>query len=242
MCKFFSFVTEPEEHPNERFYFNWKQRQIDFNGADSHDHIINHYKLIEDRCNSYEYNPLTKVFEIDQQNNEIDDRVQAEDWVNNLNFKKIIAPLVIKPIINPFKDIKKVTHPTEEHILLLKMWASVGDSVRASVGASVEASVRASVRASVWASVGDSVGDSVRASVGASVGASVWASVGDSVGASVWAYLSSFFNIKYEYDFTSAISLWEQGLVPAFEGTTWRLHSGERAEVVFVISAKDLLK
>jgi len=50
---------------------------------------------------------------------------------------------------------------------------------------------------------------------------------------SVWAYISSFFGIKYNYDFTPAIKLWEQGLVPSFDGTTWRLHSGKKAEIVY---------
>lgn len=34
MCKFFSFVTEPENHGGKHFYFNWKQRQEDFEDAD----------------------------------------------------------------------------------------------------------------------------------------------------------------------------------------------------------------
>ena len=245
MCKFFSFVTEPEGHPNERFYFNWKERKKDFDGADSHDHIISYYKLPDSKCNSYEYNPLTKAFEIDQQNSGTDDRVQAERWVEGLDWKRIVEPLIIKPIINPFTDCKKVKKPTAEQIEVLKKWDSVRDSMRDSVGASVLASVGASVRASVLASVmdsmWDSVGASVLASVMASVRASVLASVMASVGASVrasvwesvWAYISSFFDVKYGYDFTPAIKLWEQGLVPSFSGETWRLHSGKNADVVY---------
>ena len=57
-------------------------------------------------------------------------------------------------------------------------------------------------------------------SVWASVRASVWASVWDSVG----AYISSFFDIEYQYDFTPCIGLWERGFVPSFDGKTWRLH------------------
>jgi hypothetical protein len=57
---------------------------------------------------------------------------------------------------------------------------------------------------------------------------------------SVWAYISSFLSIKYKYDFTPAVHLWEQGLVPSFDGTTWRLHSGKNADIVFEISAKEL--
>ena len=141
------------------------------------------------------------------------------------------------------------------------VWDSVWDSVRASFGDSVwdsvwdsvGASVGASVRASVWDSVGASVGDSVRASVWDSVGASVWdsvrASVWDSVGASVrdsvWAYVGSFFILerpawKYTegierggYPFQSAVTLWEIGLVPSFDGEKWRLHGGREVKILW---------
>jgi hypothetical protein len=165
-----------------------------------------------------------------------------EKWLAQLD--KI---LVRKQIIHPFQI--KPPEITDEHIALLKEW----DSVRASVGASVRASVWDSVRASVWdsvrASVGASVWDSVRASVGASVRASVWDSVGasvwDSVRASVGAYSGTFFllprqswkytgNIKTEdYPFLPLVKLWEQGLVPSFDGKTWRLHGGKNAKILW---------
>jgi hypothetical protein len=151
--------------------------------------------------------------------------------------------LVYKPIIHPFEI--EPPEITDEHIALLREWASVRDSVWDSVGASVRDSVGdsiwASVRASIWASVRDSVGasvlasvrDSVGASIRASVLASVLASVRDSVGASV----GSFFSLpreswKYtekietnEYPFQSAVTLLKMGLVPSFDGKLWRLHS-----------------
>ena len=117
------------------------------------------------------------------------------------------------------------------------VWASVRASVSASVSASVRASggdsVRASVGDSVWASVWDSVWDSVGDSVGASVGYSVWDSVGDSVRASI----SPFVDIKYKYDFSSAIKLWEKGLVPSFDGKIWRLH-GKGGKILKEIDLK----
>jgi hypothetical protein len=61
-----------------------------------------------------------------------------------------------------------------------------------------------------------------------SVRASVWALVWDSV----WAYVSSFFAIKYKHDFSPCVRLWGRGLVPSFDGTTWRLHSGRKMAVV----------
>ena len=262
MCQFFSFVTDPVGHLAEYYYFDWEYRKanLDDGGVDSHSHICAHFNLNEDRCNKYEFNPLTKAFTVDQINSERDDSEAAEKWVKRLDFKTVIEPLIVKPIVNPF-GLPKVEQVTDEQIGWLKVWASVSasvwDSVRASVSASVWASVwdsvGASVSASVWASVWASVGASVSASVGDSVGdsvsASVSASVGDSVGDSVWdsvwdsvgasvrdsvrAYFSSFFAIDYEHDFSSAVKLWEAGLVPSFDGRTWRLHSGERAAVVF---------
>ena len=38
------------------------------------------------------------------------------------------------------------------------------------------------------------------------------------------------------------IKLWKQGLVPSFDGTTWRLHSGKKAKIIFEITKKELIK
>jgi len=177
-----------------------------------------------------------------------------KEWFAPLN--KI---LIHKHIVHPFK----IAPPeiTDKHIALLKKWYSVVDSVGASVwdsvrdsvwksvGTSVWVSVRASVGASVgdsvwasvWASVGNSVWASVRASVGASARASVGNSVWDSVVASVGAYAGSFFkHPRGKYPLAPTVKLWEQGLVPSFDGTTWRLHGGEDAKVLFSITAEEL--
>ena len=206
MCRFFSFVTDPVNHPAEYYYFDWEycKANLDDDGVDSHSHICAHFALDEDRCNKYEFNPLTKAFTIDQINSKRDDSEAAEKWANRIDFKTIVEPLIVKRIVNPL-ELPQVEKVTDEQIGWLKEWASV----------------RASVRASVW--------DSVRASVRAAVRDSVWAAVWDSVR----AYFSSFFAINYEYDFSSAVKLWEAGLVPSFDGTTWRLHSGESADVVY---------
>ena len=241
MCNFFSFVTDPVNHPAEYFHFDWEYRKAHLNddGVDSHSHICSRFKLDEDVCNKYEFNPLTKAFTVDQINSNRDDSEAAEKWANRQDFKEIVEPLIIKPIVKPF-ELPKVEQVTDEQIGWLKEWASVW----ALVGASVRDLVLDSVRDLVGASVWDSVGSSVWALVGASVRdlvldsvrdlvrASVWASVGSSVWALVGAYTSSFFGIKYEYDFSPAIKLWEAGLVLSFDGETWRLHSGKAAEVV----------
>ena len=107
MCSFFSFVTCPDVNNGRRFYyFDWTQRQemiaMSSDGAeDSHDHIIANYNLDPKECNCYEYNPLLKTFEVDKQNSSVDDRVQAEEWVRVVDWKTIVEPLIVKPIVNP---------------------------------------------------------------------------------------------------------------------------------------------
>ena len=74
----------------------------------------------------------------------------------------------------------------------------------------------------------------------------------DSVRASVRAYAGSMFKMKRTewkhtdkikckgYPFQYVVKLGEQGLVPSFDGKTWRLHSGKKAKVVFEISREEL--
>jgi hypothetical protein len=172
---------------------------------------------------------------------------EHKKWIKELD-----KVLVRKPIVRPFQ----ITPPekiTDEHIQLVREWASVRDSVwdsvRGSVVDSVVDSVWDSVGDSVWDSVWYSVWDSVWYSVWYSVGASVWYSVWDSVGASVrdsvWAYIGTFFLLprsawKYTdrikcdgYPFQPAVTLWEMGLVASFDGNKWRLHGGPDGRVLW---------
>ena len=235
MCKFFSFVGDGY---GNYLYSDWNTRKENLReNHDSHTAILTRNFVpprLQDRWSKYEYNPLTKEFTVDQ-GVEGHDHEAAENWVQHLNFKSVVEPLVIKKILNPLTGrAKKVT---EKEIALLDEWIKVYVSARESVSDSVWYSVRDSVGDSVSTSVGDSVGDSVGASIWFPVRNSVSDSVSDSlwgsVWASVWAYTSSFFKIKYEHDFSSAVKLWNSGFVPSFDGRTWRLHSGEKAEVVY---------
>jgi hypothetical protein len=176
---------------------------------------------------------------------EIKELVRGESNKMDWNYYNMLFPK------NPL-EVKVVV--MDKHKLLLQQWASVGASVGDSVRDSVWDSVGDSVWASVWASVGDSVRDSVWDSVWASVGDSVWASVRDSVwdsvGDSVRAYISSAFpNIKkWKYidhkeginPFQSGIDLWNENLIPSFDGKIRRLHSGPKADIVFEITQEEL--
>lgn len=168
---------------------------------------------------------------------EVKDLVKIQSEKMDWNYYDMLFPK------NPLEILVGVTN---KHIQLLKQWASV----RAYVGDSVWDSVEDSVGDSAGNSVGDSVWYSVWDSVEYSVGDSVGNSVGDSMGDSVWAYISSgFSNIKkwkwIDHEeginpFQSCINLWNDNLVPSFDGNIWRLHSGPKAEIVFEISKKDL--
>ncbi len=248
MCKFFSLVSDGR---GTVYYFDAGIRkkiiseELDYK-TDSHTSIADYFGFKgakEDTLNKYEYNPLTRAFEIDQINT-TDDSETVKDFCLNLDFKTIVPELIIKTIIHPFRDVRP-RKVTQKDIGLLKQWASIWNSVEASVWESVGASVRASVGANVVASVGDSVGDSVWNSVWANVGDSVWESVDASVWDSVWAYTSSFFSLqewKYikhrpgQNPFAPCITLWERGFVPSFDGKTWRLHAGKNAEIVYELN------
>jgi len=228
MCNFFSLVSNGDSKP---LYFDWKLRKqilkgkIKLESADSHTSIADYFGFkgaMEDTLNKYEYNPITKIFTIDQKNNPNDDSGDIEKFCKKLDFKEIIPQLNIHPVVHPFKDFS-VTEVSKKDLKLLKEWASIGDSV----GDSVRTSVRTSVGASVGASVRDSVGDSVRISV--------WASVGDSV----WTYTATYFDIKYKVNINPSNDLWNKGLVPSFDGKLWRLH-GKEGKVIWKGKIEDI--
>jgi hypothetical protein len=148
---------------------------------------------------------------------------RTESEVKEYNIEEALFP------INPFK-IKPPAEITDEHISLLKNWASVRESFGDSV--------RDSVRSSLGASLGDSLRFSVWDAVKSSIWKSVWYSAGgpfeDSVYDSNWAYISSLFPSQESVNpFQSVIDLWKQGLVPSFDGEVWRLHGDDDAKVLY---------
>ena len=208
-------------------------------GMDSHDDLLSSASIADDTkdpakitfCrieispeNGDYLNPDAKYkFKIDTDIVPIwwEERHEKAAWMAFQEWKKQLDKILVrKPIVHPFR-VEPPVEITKEHLRLLKEWASVGDSV--------------------WASIRDSAGDSIRDSAGASVRDSVW----DSAGASVWAYTGTFFilprealkyteNVKTdEYPFQCLADLWEQGLVPSFDGKTWRLHGGKYAKILY---------
>ena len=208
MCQFFSVCSKD----GQPYYFDWALREKVIKGElkfepDSHTSILDYYGfkgLAQDRFNKYEYNPLTKNFQIDRLCTE-DDSILIKDFCEKLNFKRIVPQLTFNPIIHPFKDrdAKKVT---KSDLKLLKQWASV------------------------WASVWDSVRDSVWDSVRASVRDSVRAYTSNQFTLEKWKYIK---HEKGVNPHQCLIDLWEKGLVPTHDGMIWYLLGGKKAKIMW---------
>jgi hypothetical protein len=241
MCKFFSFLSDGR---GSYYYCDWETRkkitsgELKTYGTDSHTsiaHLSGFSAEQEDGLNKYEYNPFTKEFTIDQINTK-DDSKDAEGWVRSLDFSLVCPLVTFKEMINPLSIAPNTVEKGD--IDNLKKWASIrasivrsGTSIRAdwvsiwasvvpSIGSLIWASIRGSIRVSVWVPVRDSIGDSI----GTSIGDSVWDSVR--------AYITSFFNIDLG-NFDCLLKLYDRGFVPSYDGTTWRLHSGTKAQAVY---------
>jgi len=197
-------------------------------GTDSHEDLIRAAKLQDDgreqtfvrveitpRNKSY-LRPDAWTYRVDQDDRpewyreefaEAECRKAHAEWLNKLR-----AVLPEQDLVNPF-GVPPPNEITPAHLALLREWASV------------------------WGSVVDTVGNSTWASVRASVGASVWGSI--------WAYAGSLFRVPRVawkntehipgdgYPFQPAVDLWHQGLVPSYDGTTWRLHGGPDGRVLW---------
>ena len=206
MCEFFSCVSDGK---GKIWYFDYEIRQkiikceLDYS-TDSHSSIADYFKLNEDRLNKYEYNPLTKVFTVDQISAKRDDRNVVKEQVRGIDFKELVPELIIKKIKNPL--FKRVGEVTKQDIKNLRKWDSVWDSVGGSVRGSVGGSVR------------DSVLDSVRCYTSSFFRLNKW------------RYIDYKEN---ENPFQPCIDLWERGFVPSFDGKTWRLHKGKNATICY---------
>ena len=215
MCNFFSLISDGT---GKVYYFDAAVRKQIIAGTlkdrsgnvyettDSHSSIASYYKLIDDHCNKWEYNPLTGLLERDQINT-VDDFDAVNDFCKALDFKTVVPELIIHPIIHPFRDVS-AHEVAKKDIVNLRQWASV--------------------RASVW--------ESVRESVGASVWESVWASMRAYISSyfdlQQWKYID---HAPGENPYQPLIDLWNRGFVPSYGGKTktWRLHQGKDAKIVY---------
>jgi len=234
MCGFFSLISNGK---GEAYWFDAKIRkqilrgEIDY-ALDSHSSIASYYGFKgegEDKINKYEYNPLWKTLQINQLNT-TDDSDQIKKFCENLDFKRVVPELVIKPIVYPFRRNRK--RVIQKDIELLKKCASSQDStwdpiwysIENSVGKSVWNFVTTWVRISLWDSFGDSF------SSGDSAEDLVWGLIKDSIG----DYTLSFFEFQGKKNpCQSCADLWERGLLTSCNGEMWRLHGGKRGEILW---------
>jgi len=150
-------------------------------------------------------------------------------------------------VINPINPLKgRAKKPTQEDIELLQGSIEICDKVKDSVTASLLRNygsyVTLSIKDSTWCSNYLNVYDKIRENTSASDLWLGWYYIRQSVHINAWAYIGSLFpgikKWKYiehkegEYPFQPMVDLWKRGFIGSFDGNAWRLHSGEKAEVV----------
>ena len=254
MNHFFSVVSDGV---GNIMYFDNKLRRKITKGKlfDKNNNRINftddHYSIMayngifgedKDMYNKCEYDVFTKELYVDNILNK-NDKDLVYKKIQELDFKKIVPELIIKPEVNHFKidiplDLNKV-------LGLLKEWNSVVNStcygVRHIVCDSVVENICYNGRFTLC--------DIVVGRVWNSVKYSVWNSIYYSAEDVVYAYVSSFFNIpKYKYiehkegvnPFQSGIDLWEMGIIPTYDGETWILYKAKNAEIIWQGKVEDM--
>jgi hypothetical protein len=237
MYRFFSFC----DFNGKPLYFNAEERrQILRNEggfkdlgyeADSFTSIEDYF-LNEDEevTGRYSFNPFSGEFKIEKGS---EDNSAMEKWVRGLDFRDIVPELIIKKIVHPSEiDPPQVT---EDHINLLKKWASVRRSSLESTQDMIKYRVGLayySVFDLVKSYPCDFVSSRVYPKFWPKTGGPGWSIIRKSVmvdlsfGSVEEAYVSSFFDLwEGKNPFQSCIELWQTGLVPVTDGEIWFLVS-----------------
>jgi len=243
MCDFFSFCSDGKK----KYYFDWTDRTTlkDLN-FDSHASIAKHFLLNEDDLNKYEYNLFIKQLTVDNLCC-MENKEDVQFWCDNLNWKEVIEPLIVKPIVNPLLLETKIS--VGEAIKPLKKWQVIYSTIYSAAYSSAASEIYSEVYSAVTLAIGSAANSIVYSAVALAAGAAVYSAVASAIYSAIhlnagsavysavysalWAYISSLFDIQYKYDFSSAIKLWESGYIPSFDGTTWRLHCGKKAKIVW---------
>lgn len=251
MSKFFSFLSDG----NGNYFYadNSIRSKEKSEDVDSFAWLADFFKKNkkEDRLNSYEFNPFRKVLTPKKIVFEENFKT-VEKWCNEIDWKKIIPEIIIKDIVNPFSLSKKI--PDEKDIECLKEWSLSCNSLKYKNNVHVDDDLADYVNNSVcrnfdftktlWIHVVDSVRMSVYAYYSSFFDVKIkeksekgdkWVTV--KIGGGLVKFKITPIDVKTKQDvshnFSSLTTLWNKGLVPSFDGKTWRLHSGEKAEVVW---------
>ncbi len=153
--------------------------------------------------------------------------------------------------VYPIQPFSIAVVVNDNHIDLLKQWIRVCNKIKQRVSVSATDSILGS-DTDITDDLGGAVCNSLIDMTGDPAYVSAWHLIHLGtipVKKSVWdligAYYSSMFPTikKWKYidhkegknPFQPAIDLWNEGLVPSFDGETWRLHGGKNAEILHQI-------
>ena len=222
MCNVFSFVTEPVKHGGRRFYFEWDWRTKNpSENADSHSMICRTNKLDEDECNKYEYGLFDKIFKVDQINSEVNDRVQAEEWVRKLKPQKVIGLIISKPIVNPFEICPEDLSEEDRNAFFKWVIARRYDLYS-------EAMERSTVRSLMTLShIPAEFYSEIREVLWREFDKMPLPDVLQSFIDAISIYILSFFNVRHAYsaEYAGIVKLWEHGFIPVMRDHRWELYS-----------------
>lgn len=210
MCQFFSLVSDGK---GKVFYFAWPERKKILAGELNY--IADSHTSIAD-FNGFKGKKEDSLNKYEYNPLTKEFTVDQTNTTNDsIKVEKLCKKLNFKKII-PALIIKPIINPLKDKSCLRVSKADLRLLKKWD---------------SVWDSVWDTVGDKV--------GNKVWDSVWDSVRDSVRVYVSSFFNIKFKFDFSCSTKLWNKGLVPSFDGKIWRLH-GKGGKILKEITKEKL--
>ena len=98
------------------------------------------------------------------------------------------------------------------------------------------------ISSQVESQVGSQVGSQVWSQVWSQVESQIWSQIWSQVRSQVWSqvciYISSFFTMKDEFDFSCGVRLWERGLVAVSHEDKWYLYGNKdgEAQIVYIIN------
>ena len=214
MCKFFSFLMDENE---KMYYLNHEVRHDIMDKKlnlypDSHSSIAEYYKINEDKCNKYEFNPITGSLVLDKKN--IPGTKCAVIPKDELLFMvdQAVPELIIKPAINPFADCVFDGKVTDNILQLLKSWKDinsmiceiderpesenkVADAVYCSVRDSVDGRMFAFIEGFVRLPIWNEIRTLIRNFLNLSIYDDDWNQVNNSLWDIMYVYISSFFNL-----------------------------------------------
>jgi len=221
MYNFFSFMSSRN---GQKFYFNWEQRkEREHKNCDNYLEIAKHFNVKENELHKWRYNPLTQELTFNSEKKVFEeDESQVLAWCKGLDFKTIIEPLIIKPIIDPRKVKKhKWTKEDEKN---LREW----DLEERYTGRYLMEYIKNRVGDSVMLSINKNILDSF----GESIYKLTKGEAGETVYKAIIAYNISFYDLIGSKSCSCLTKLWERGFMPCGYGYKWRIRQGEDMKVI----------